>query len=174
MTEHDSTSKTELLKALKEAQEQIQHLETSIAEYKWLEGALRKRTFDLSERVKELECLYAISSKLAGPKDSLHNILTDIVDMMPRGWQYPKSTCVRLKMKDYEYRTSNFLDTKLRQTASIYRSNKKIGTLEVGLIPSPIHDKYQPFLPQEKQLLEVIAIWIGLIIEYANLRSKIE
>ena len=41
MTDPDSISKTELLDALKEAQEQIQHLENRIAEHKWLEGALR-------------------------------------------------------------------------------------------------------------------------------------
>jgi nitrate/nitrite-specific signal transduction histidine kinase len=166
MTDPDSISKTELLEALKEAQEQIQHLESLIAEYKWLEGALRKRTFELSERVKELDCLYAISSRLANPQGSLQKFLADIVDIMPHGWQYPKSTCVRLKLNNYEYQTSNFIESRLKQTASIYKGNKRIGILEVRLIPSPIHDKYQPFLPQEKQLLDVIAIWISVIVKF--------
>lgn len=171
MKDRESISRNELLEALKEAQEQIQHLENGIAEYKWLDRALRKRTFDLSERVKELECLYAISSRLANTEDSLDKILTDIIDMMPRGWQYPKLTCVQLKLNDFDYHTSNFLKTRLNQTTSIFKGHKKIGTLEVCLLPSPIHDKHQPFLPQEKQLLEVIAIWIGLIIECSKRRS---
>jgi len=166
MRDPNSISKAELLDALKEAQEQIENLENRIAEYKWLEGAFRKRTFELSERVKELDCLYAISSRLANPQGSLQKLLANIVDIMPHGWQYPKSTCVRLKLNDHEYQTSNFIESKLKQAVSIYKGNKRIGILEVRLIPSPIHDKHQPFLPQEKQLLDVIAIWIGVTVEF--------
>lgn len=165
-TDTDSISKAELLDALKEAHEQVQHMENLLAEYKWLEGALRRRTCELSERVKELDCLYAISSRLANPTDALHKILTDIVNIMPRGWQYPKATCVRLVLNGYEYRTSNFCETKLKQSAFIRQGNKRIGVLEVYLLLSPGYDKYQFFLPQEQQLLDVIAMWIGVIIEY--------
>jgi len=165
-TNADSIYKAELLDALKEAHDQIQHMENIIAEYKWLEGALRRRTCDLSERVKELDCLYAISSILANPNDSLQQILTDVVNIMPCGWQYSEATFVRLVFNGYEYCTSNFCETKLKQSAFIHQGSKRIGLLEVFLLPSPAHDKNQPFLPQEKQLLDVIAIWIGVIIEY--------
>jgi len=85
---------------------------------------------------------------------------------MPRGWQYPEATCVRLVLNGYEYRTSNFCETKLKRSTFIRQGNKRIGVLEVYLLPSPVLDKYQPFLPQEKQLLDVIAVWIGVFIEY--------
>ena len=165
-TNTDSISKDVLIDALKEAQEQIQHMENLIAEYKWLDGALRKRTLELSERVKELECLYAISPRLVSPFDSLQQKLTDIVNMMPRGWQYPEDTCVRLVVKGREYRTSNFYESQMKQSTSICSGSKQIGMLEVYLLPSPKHDKNQLFLPQEKQLLDVIAIWIRAIIEH--------
>jgi len=165
-TDADSISKAELLDALKEAHEQIQDMKNLLAEYKWLEGALRRRTGELSERVKELDCLYTISSRLANPTDSLQKILADIVNIMPRGWQYSEATCVRLILNGYEYRTSNFCETKLKRSTFIRQGNKRIGVLEVYLLPSPVHDKYQPFLPQEKQLLDVIAMWIGVFIEY--------
>jgi len=165
-TDIDSVSKAELIDALKEAQEQIQHMENLIAEYKWVEGALRKRTRELSERVKELDCLYAISSRLLDPNDSLQQILFEIVNIMPRGWQYPEATCVRLVFNDCEYRTSNFHETKLKQSSFIRSGNNRVGVLEVCLLPSPVHDKNQPFLPQEKQLIDVIAVWIGAVIEY--------
>ena len=167
-TNTDSISKDELIDALKEAQEQIQHMENLIVEYKWLDGALRKRTRELSERVKELECLYAISSRLVCPFESLQKILTDIVNMMPRGWQYPDETCVRLVSKGREYCTSNFYESEMKQSASICSGGKQIGVLEVYLLPSPKHDKNQPFLLQEKQLLDVIAIWIAIITEHWN------
>ena len=168
MRNPNSISKAELLEALKEAQEQIENLDNRIAEYKWLEGALRKRTSELSERVKELDCLYAISLRLANPQGSLQKLLANVIDLMPQGWQYPKSTCVRLKLKDNEYQTSNFIESRLKQVTSIYKGNKRIGILEVHLVPSPIHDKHQPFLPQEKQLLDVIAIWIGLTVGFLD------
>jgi len=165
-TDADSISKVELLDALKEAHEQVQHMKNLIAEYKWLEGALRRRTRDLSERVKELDCLYAISIKLVSSNDSLQQILVDVINIMPGGWQYPEATCVRLLLRGNEYCTSNFCETKLKQTAFIRQGNNRIGVLEVYLLPSPVDDKYRPFLPQEKHLLDLIAIWIGLIIEY--------
>lgn len=165
-TDFDSISKAELLNALKEANQQIQHMENLLAEYKWLEGALRRRTYELSERVKELDCLYQVSSRLISSTDSLQKILADIVDIMPSGWQYPKATCVRLVLNGCEYRTSNFCKTRLKQSASIHRGNKRIGTLEVYLIPSPAHDRDKPFLAQEEKLLKVIAMWLGAIIEY--------
>ncbi|MQY61013.1 hypothetical protein GH153_04150 [bacterium] len=165
-TNADSTSKADLLDALKGAHEQIQQLKNSLDEYKWLEGALRRRTFELSERLKELDCLYAISSKLVAPTSSLQKILADIINLIPCGWQYPKSTCARLAFNGYEYCTSNFSETKLKQSAFIRQGKKRIGVLEVFLLPSPILDKHQPFLPQEKQLLNLIAIWIGIIIDY--------
>jgi len=165
-TNADSISKADLLDALKEAHEQIQQLKNSLDEYKWLEGALRRRTFELSERLKELDLLYAISSKLVDPTYSLQKILADIVNLMPRGWQYPKATCIRLVFNGYEYCSSNFSETKLKQSAFIRQGNKRIGALEVFLLPSPTLDKHQPFLPQERQLLNVIAIWIGVIVEY--------
>jgi nitrate/nitrite-specific signal transduction histidine kinase len=162
----NSISKVKLLDALKEAHEQIQHMKNLISEYKWLEGALRRRTRELSERAKELDCLYAISKRLVSPNDSLQQILVDIINIMPNGWQYPEATSVRLLLRGNEYRTSNFCETKLKQTAFIRQGNKRIGVLEVYLLPSPLHNKYQPFLPQEKHLLDSIATWIGVIIEY--------
>lgn len=165
-TDADSISKAALLDALKEAHEQIQHMENLIAEYNWLEGALRKRTRELNERVKEIDCLYVISSRLVNPNDSIQQILTDIVNIMPSGWQYPEATCVRLVLSGCEYRTSNFCKMKLKQSAFIRSGSERIGVLEVYLLPSPLHDKNQPFLPQEKKLLDVIAMWISVIIAY--------
>lgn len=166
VTENDTISKTKLLGALKEAHEQIQHMENLLEEYKWLEGALRRRTRELNERIKELDCLRAVSSKLAQSDSSLHKILADIVNIMPSGWQYPEYTCVRSVVDGYENCTSNFIKTKVKQSAIIRRGDKRIGKLEVYLLPSPIHDKSHPFLPQEESLLEIIATWIGLMIEY--------
>jgi len=164
----DLISKAELLDALKEAHEQIKDLKNIIAELEWLEEALRRRTGELSERVKELDCLYTISSRWINSTDSLQKILADIVNVMPLGWQYPKFTCVRLVLNNHHYRTSNFCETKLKQSAFIRLGKKRIGVLEVYQLPFPVHDKYQPFLPQEKQLLDVIAMWIGVIIKYRS------
>lgn len=164
----DFISKAELFDALKEAHEQIKDLKDIIAELEWLEEALRRRTNELSERVKELDCLYTISSRWINSNDSLQKILAYIVNVMPLGWQYPKFTCVRLVLDSCDYRTSNFCKTKLKQSAFICQGNKRIGVLEVYQLPFPGHDKYQHFLPQEKQLLDVIAMWIGVIIKYRS------
>ena len=63
------------------------------AKRKQAEEALRKRTHDLGERVKELKCLYGISNLVHRPDISLEEMPQGTVDLIPPGWQYPEVTC---------------------------------------------------------------------------------
>jgi len=62
------------LNSHKEAHGEVLTLQAKVAEYKWLEDAIRRRTRELSERVKELTCLYAVSSCLTRRELTLEHI----------------------------------------------------------------------------------------------------
>lgn len=135
-------------------------LQAKIRECGWLEGALRKRTKDLNERVKELECLCAITASLTG-KDSIDQKLDFIVREMPYGWQHPKARCTRIILGERDYKSPRFQQSSLKQSAPIGKEELQIGMLEVYLLPEPVPDDEKPFLYEEQRLLDKVALWLG-------------
>ena len=92
-----------LLQSLKDAHEENLVLRAKLLEYQWLEESLRQRTRELNERMKELDCLYTVSSSLLDHHMPFERVLAMIVKDIPRGWQYPKATGVRLVFNGREY-----------------------------------------------------------------------
>ena len=58
----------------------------------------------LRDRIKELNCLYDISSLRDGTNFSLDDVLQAIIDFIPTAIQYPEITCARIKFDRYEFR----------------------------------------------------------------------
>ena len=161
----EQVTKDELLTALREAQKEILDLHAQLAEYRWLEEALRKRTRELSERVKELDCLYSISDSLRHPEVSLEQVLDDIVNTVPKGYQCPARTWTRLTVAGQVFCSRHFRETSYCQSADIHVLRTQVGTIQV-FVPPPDSADVPTFLPEEDSLLEVVAVWIGEIIEH--------
>lgn len=161
-----SLKKADLISALREAHQEVLELQNRLGDYEWLEGALRRRTIELNERFKELECLYAISNSLHVCGNSLDCVLGRIVNIMPTGYQYPCQTSSRLIVAGRIYFSTSFCETPFRQTAAIYAHGKQIGNIEVFVHPSTGCEDRPVFLREEATLLKIAAIWIGLILEH--------
>jgi archaellum component FlaC len=126
------TSQVELLEALKEVTNQmIENVSTEIAERKQAEEALQRQSHDLSERVKDLNCLYAISKLVMTPGISFDNLFQEIVNLIPGSWHQAGIVCARIVLESQEFRTENFRETVWKQTSDITANGKKVGTLEV-------------------------------------------
>ena len=85
--------------------------EKAIAEVearKRAEAVLKRRTHELGERVKELNCLYGISHLMEKPGISLGEILQETVDLIPPSWQYPEITCARIVLNGREWQCPGF------------------------------------------------------------------
>jgi len=67
-----------------------------VTEFKHVEKTLQKKTHDLGERVKELNCLYGIANLVEQQDVSLEEILQGTVNLIPPSWQYPEITCARI------------------------------------------------------------------------------
>jgi len=129
------------------------------------EEALRETMHELGERVKELNCLYAISSLVEKRGISLNEILQGTVDLMPAAWQYPEITCVRITLEGEEFKTSKYEETKWRQVADIIAHGEQIGRLEVGYLEEKPEWEDDLFLKEERNLLNAIAERMGKIVE---------
>ena len=119
----------------------------------------------LRERIKELDCLYDISSLRYGTNFSLDDVLQAVVDFIPPAIQYPEITCARIIFDRYEFTTKNFRDTKWKLSQEIKVNNERIGTLEVCYLVEKPELEEQPLLEETKKLITAIAENIAQIIE---------
>jgi hypothetical protein len=119
----------------------------------------------LIARVKELNCLYDISSFREGTDFSLDGLLQEMVDFIPPACQYPENTCARIVFEGYEFTTKNFIDTRWKQSYNIMVHNKQIGMLEVCRLEVNPQLERGLFPAEEKSLIGAIAESISRIVE---------
>jgi diguanylate cyclase (GGDEF)-like protein/PAS domain S-box-containing protein len=145
-----------------------------ITERKQAEKALQKTLHDLGERVKEVNCLYGIS-KLAEKQDiSFGEVIQGIVNLIPSGLEYPESKCARIILEDQEYKTQNLRETIWKEARNIMVDGKKVGSLAVFSLKEKLEKDDEPFLMEEKILINVIAEQSGRIIEHNRAIEKIK
>lgn len=131
-----------------------------------VEATLLKRTeHALRERVKELNCLYGLSTLVEQADASLDEILTGTVALIPPAWQYPEVTCARILISGQEYRTENFRETAWKLARGIVVHGKPAGAVEVYLLEEKPELDEGPFLKEERSLLDAIAKRLGRVVE---------
>ena len=134
-------------------------------EHSLADEALLKTTNTLNERVKELNCLYGISSLIEKRGISLEEILQGTVQLIPPAWRYPESTCARIVFEDNEFKTSNYKETNLAQFSDIIVHGETKGTLKICCMEKWPEMDAGIFLKEERDLLHAIAERMGKFIE---------
>jgi PAS domain S-box-containing protein len=143
---------------------------TDITEWRKADEELEKRRQELSERVKELNCLYGLS-KLVEQRDlSLEAILQGCVELFPPAYLYPEITCARIVVEGKEFRSKNFKATPWKLSSTLRLRNEPIGAVEVYYLKEQPELDVGPFLQEEQKLLEAVAERLGKIIE----RKRVE
>ena len=140
-------------------------LEQDVLKLKRTEDALQKKTHDLGERVKELNCLYGISKLVEQQDISLAEIFQGAVDLIPPSWQYPEITCARVIIQGREWKTKNFRETIWKQASDIKVHGEPSGNLEVYYLEEKPEIDEGPFLREERNLIDAIAGLTGRIVE---------
>lgn len=161
-------SQTELLQALKEAHDEIRDLREQMAEMRWIETALRRRTGELGERVKELDCLFAIADCLRAQRASLDAVLQAIADTIPSGYQAPGRTWVELFVFGRRFRSSEFRESAYTDSCAIFAAGRDAGRVRVFVLPLDPSAGTAAFLKEERALLRAVALWVGLIVEHRD------
>ncbi|MCJ2562574.1 MAG: PAS domain S-box protein [Candidatus Thermoplasmatota archaeon] len=146
----------------------------NVTERKRTEESLRKRTHDLRERVKELNCLFGVSKCLTETDVSDDEVLQNTVGLIPDGWHYPDITCARIRYEDRQFVTRNFRETEWKQVTDIEVSGDKSGTVEVYYLEErpPFHEG--PFLKEERDLIDALAREIGEYVERASFLNAVQ
>ena len=150
---------------LAEARQRIAELEAAESEWKRVEEALRTRTHELDDRVKELHCLNKLARLTETRNRSIEEILRHIVNLIPPAWQYPDITCARIVAGSWRMTTDNFRETPWRQSAEVRVLGEKIGSVDVYYLEEMPRRDEGPFQRDERALLDTLASMVGEFIE---------
>jgi two-component system, NtrC family, response regulator HydG len=110
----------------------------------------------LTERIKELNCLYGISNLFENQDVSLSWIMHRAVELIPTAWQYPENACARIILDGREYTSKNFKMTRWHQNTKIILNGKHVGDVDIYYIQAPPEGDSGPFLEEENRLLKAI------------------
>jgi PAS domain S-box-containing protein len=126
-----------------------------------MEEDLRVTTRKLEERVKELRCLYFISSLLNREDLTPERILLGVAEILPFGMQVPESCGARIRMGEQEWASPGFSETPWRLSEEIRGEEGPLGSVEVCYAADISGGERVLFLDEERQLLGEVAIRLG-------------
>jgi PAS domain S-box-containing protein len=145
-----------------------------ISERKQAEDALRQRTYDLGQRVKEMNCLCSVSSLIHEEGFSLAETLQKMADLIPAALQYPEVACARITTDGQEFRTENWTETAWRQASDIIVNRERLGALEICYLEEKPQSGEGLFLREEDVLLHAVAEQIGKVIEHRRVEEELQ
>jgi len=126
----------------------------------------------LAERMKELDCVYALSNLIETPNITITEILDGAVGLLPPAWQYPSMAGARIILPDHILTTPDFRDSPWRLASDIKVQGVVAGSVEVCYRHEPPSHGQDPFLPEEVRLLDAVAERLGHVIERKQAGSR--
>ena len=119
----------------------------------------------LTERAKELRCLYGISRLVEKPGITMEEIFRGTLSLVCEAWRFPDSACARITLDEKEYRTEPWVEIRSKQIADLVVNRNKVGELQVGYVEEKPEAEEGPFLKEERDLIHAVAERLGRIIE---------
>jgi predicted nucleotidyltransferase len=124
----------------------------------------------LTERAKELTCLYAIEEVLKTPDADIEQVCNNIIRAIPPGWQYPEVCQPQISLEGKEIQPENFKKTPWLLSANVLQQNEVVGTIRVYYTQEMPEAEFGPFLREEKKLIETIADRLSHFLTYRKMR----
>lgn len=116
----------------------------------------------LAERIKELTLLHATARLLQDHSRSTEDLLGQLVELIPSGWQYPDITGAHIRCGESEFRTGSFARTEWVQSTQFNLGNGSFGLIEVCYTAPRPAAAEGPFLAEERELLDSLGELVRL------------
>lgn len=135
------------------------------------DGRSRERGTSLSdarrlvERIKELECLYAIADLVENQAISFEEMLQGIAASLPPAFQYPDITAARLRLDAKVFETAPLDRLPPGLSAPLKVREMERGRLDVFYLGERPAADEGPFLYEERRLLDAVAERVGRVVE---------
>ncbi|MCW5212294.1 PAS domain S-box protein [Desulfobulbus sp. TB] len=149
---------------------------TDISDRMQAETERKQLLIENTERLKELHCLYGLS-RLAEHTDSsdysLTSMLKKITGLILVAWQYTEAAGARIIIDKNQILSKNFKKTKWLQESPVFINGEKRGAVQVYYNRSFPYAHEGPFLQEERDLLNEIALRLGNIIQQKNAEKEL-
>jgi len=126
----------------------------------------------LHERIKELTCLYEVSTLAHASDRSFEDILQSIVDRIPHAWRFPEDAVCELSVKEHHLVSRQKDETSCNQQQDICIDDKVIGSISIHY-PVPKRSSAD-FLKEETALLRKLSEEIASIVDRKESRDREE
>nr|WP_199003136.1 ATP-binding protein [Flavobacterium sp. ASV13] len=117
----------------------------------------------LTERVKELTCLYEISKIISLAPSLDTDVLRNIINSVKKAWRFNDDAVIEIQVLHYNLSTSKLPKNTISQTSIIPIAEMDQGFIKVHY-PKKKYSE-DPFLDDEQKLLDTVAIEIENYIE---------
>ena len=129
------------------------------------EQELRNRTEQLTQHVREIGCMQAISELLQTSTHHESEVMQKLAVIICSGVRYPDIAVSRILFDGNEFSRNNFKETAWKIAAPIYINNELRGAWELCYLLNRNFDDEGPFLSEEKRMLDDMAQRLGLYVE---------
>jgi PAS domain S-box-containing protein len=121
---------------------------------------------ELRERIRELQCLYRVLELTTDETRPIDAICADVVSMLPASLQHGEHAVARIRIDGAEHRSSDWRPPARALSAPVRAEGKQIGEVEIGYPAAPpgVSSGQDPFLAEERALIEAIATHVGRMI----------
>ena len=119
----------------------------------------------LAERVKELNCMYSLTQVFEKSDQSLEDLLQSAVILLPPAFRYPEITGARISFKNISVSTTKIRETEWRFSAPIVLNGNETGQVEVFYYKRVPEFSEDPFLEEERALINTFAVLLSQFIE---------
>jgi PAS domain S-box-containing protein len=140
---------------------------TRPSEHRRTEEALR-------ERMKELQCLYAVSALAAGTDRSIPEILEAAVRLIPSGWCYSEIACARIVFGGQAYMTENFRETPWQLHADAVSATGSVSGVDVFYLEECPGLDEGPFMKEERLLIDELARILSTAMERRRVEDALQ
>jgi PAS domain S-box-containing protein len=130
---------------------------------------------ELQQRLKNLNCLYALSRIVNRQDTSLEKIFQETVNLIRQTYHYPESTCIRLIFNGVRYQTEDFQKSELSRQVQIKAHEEDVGLIEIYHQGKKTEgSEYSLMTDEEDSLLHAVAEWLGSIAERRKAEEKMQ
>ncbi len=135
---------------------------------------LKQQTHKRGGRINELACLYYISNITEQPDISIEEAFSAVVEILPPSWQYPDIAYGRIVFDNHEYTTKAFEKTSWHIESEICIDGAIRGFVEVSYSEERPELEEGPFLKEESDLIDDIALKLSRFIIFRERHEQIQ
>jgi PAS domain S-box-containing protein len=149
-------------------------LQNEVLKREEAEKTIKQTVYNLEERVKELKTLYKVSRVLQNDDTPILNLVAEIAEILPAGWQYPESAAACVCIDEACFKTSNYKSTSFIQKAKQETNHGTKLSVEVVYVQEVPELDGSPFLQEEQNLINMIAEMLKMHVEWRERRAELK